>query len=296
MELIVSNLSSCFCSSVPVSDILNQKIKNQDEKVTISEVERSLSKAKNYTSGSIVLDSTNISSQFEITKVDGTDGTGAHRIEGSTTGTGEGTGSTTGTGGGTGGGGGTGLGTGYPGLITYSLNNGTPNFAIGLNSTLEEYKLNSRDITKDVSNFTFLGISLALLIFSIYFFSSTSRLYRSKIENWKQEAIIDQLIYMIALIFVSSWVALICYVKNLKLDFIFQDLVLYPKQYILGIILAILILSITSIYRHFLLLRLFSIEESSSENQKKKNVTLVTLTFSAVNLGSSLITIITAFF
>lgn len=165
-----------------------------------------------------------------------------------------------------------------------------------LSPAVQHYKECSSDITKEIKDSTYLGFALALLIFSVYFFSTTSRLIRSKLSKPDLELNFDIVLYLLSLAFISSWTTIIIAIKDIPASLILTDVLMYPKQYLLGIVIASSILSVVAIYRHILLLGIFQAEEDTLENKKGQKLTIVNLSFSVINLAGSVVTIIQAMF
>jgi hypothetical protein len=121
------------------------------------------------------------------------------------------------------------------------------------------------DSTKDLVKFKSFGLSLSLFVFSFYLFYVAARLYHQYFDKNGQEKYFTIFFLFSVAIANIFWVWIILEMKGLPSEFLLEEFLHYPDQFIFVMELASLLLLTIGVLRFTLIAFL----PNSEENEKK---------------------------
>jgi hypothetical protein len=101
----------------------------------------------------------------------------------------------------------------------------------------------------DLAMFKPLGVSITLLIFSFYLFFVATKLYHQYFDKKLNEQILNNLFYLVACLLIIGWSKLVLDIKGIPFKFCHWELLQFPNQFILGILLSTSLLLSVGIFR-----------------------------------------------
>jgi len=107
----------------------------------------------------------------------------------------------------------------------------------------------SYDGSQDLAEFKPLGLSIVLLLFSFYLFFVATKLYHQYFDKKLKEQILNNIFYFVAILIIFCWVILVLSIKGIPLSFWNQELMYFPNQFVLGVVLSSLLLLGIGIFR-----------------------------------------------
>jgi hypothetical protein len=145
------------------------------------------------------------------------------------------------------------------------------------------------DGTNSVARFKYLGLSLCLLVTSIYLFVIANRVYHSYFVDKKQ--VLYNIVFGIVVLFFNvSGTFGVLQAKGLPLSLLVSEAFFYPNQFVLGIVLSSVLLLGIGCFR-FTVLLTFPNSEEKTVNKVDNNVSRIAIAFSLVNLLANFATI-----
>ncbi|MBK9728465.1 MAG: hypothetical protein IPO86_10135 [Saprospiraceae bacterium] len=146
----------------------------------------------------------------------------------------------------------------------------------------------SFDNTRALLEFKSLGISLILSIFSFYLYYVATKLYREYFDKEKKEEIWNYGFYILSLLIVIIWVGIIIKSKDLIPDFILNEIINYPNQFVLGLVISSLLLFGIGIFR-FIVVAFIQHAEDQIRLVKDIRFSFVGLMFGLLSILADLI-------
>lgn len=148
--------------------------------------------------------------------------------------------------------------------ITNSVNGTNPTNANGTNPS-KQYIANysyydangivhSKDISNELVGFKILGISIVLMIFSIYLYNFATKLFRryfDKKEVDSFDTFFTCLFYIV--VFNWAWIYVILSKKDISIKYLKDELLIYPEEFVLGIMLSSVLLLGIGVFRFTLI-------------------------------------------
>lgn len=153
-----------------------------------------------------------------------------------------------------------------------------------------EYRYGTYDNSIQCSNFKQLGISFILLLFSFYLFFVATKIY----NQYFKEFIIDALVYILAFSISAFWIFLVVAFKGIPFEFLFMEFILFPNQFVLGVILSSLLLLGVGIFR-FTIIALVHNPENKENLTKNIRFSFVGFIFGIISLVANFLQIYSVF-
>lgn len=107
----------------------------------------------------------------------------------------------------------------------------------------------SYDNSKDLASFKPLGLSVILFLFSVYLFFVATKLYHQYFDKKFKEQIFNIIIYLCSASIIFSWLILVLSIKGVPISFWNWELMYFPNQFVLGVVLSSLLLLGIGIFR-----------------------------------------------
>lgn len=147
----------------------------------------------------------------------------------------------------------------------------------------------SFDSSVQQAEFKYLGLSLLLLIFSMYLYNVAARMYRHYVYRKTLPAFEQPAVIGLSLGFAYIWCGIILSMKGLPLHFWKLELQAYPSQFVLGFMLPALLLMAIGLFRFSLIFS--SSTKYSKTDGREYRTSLIGFIFSILNALASLATI-----
>lgn len=149
----------------------------------------------------------------------------------------------------------------------------------------------SYDNSSHLASFKPLGFSITLLIFSIYLFHISTKIYRQYFDKTKAESHFTRIFFFCILFFNISWIAIVLKIKELPLDALLFELLNFPNQFVLGIVLSSLLLFGIGIFR-FTLIAFIPNSNNNEKLSKDSRFSLIGFIIGILSALANLVTIL----
>jgi len=150
------------------------------------------------------------------------------------------------------------------------------------------------DFSSKLSDFKTFGLSLTLLIFSIYLFHVSTKIYRQYFDKKAKENYFTPIFYMCALIFNYIWIVIVMTKKGLPMSLTPHEFLLFPNQFVLGVMLSSLLLFTVGIFR-FTLIAFIPNSDDNAKTLKDSRFSFIGIVFGLLSALANLVTIWLAF-
>jgi hypothetical protein len=186
-------------------------------------------------------------------------------------------------------------GTGDPYFMnTKSLNGKTVERVYSETDSAHVYFYASFDSSSDLEKFKTLGLSITLLIFSIYLFHVSTKIYRQYFEKTANEDFFTFVFFGSVVLFNVLWVIITLELKGIPFSFIKDEFLHYPNQFVLGVLLSSLLLFSVGIFR-FTLIAFIPNSNNTEKTLTDSRFSFVGLIFGVVSAIANIATIWQAF-
>jgi hypothetical protein len=152
----------------------------------------------------------------------------------------------------------------------------------------------SYDQTKELARFQSIGIVFTLLFFSIYLYYVSEKLLKLYFDSEIVKKSFYVFFYFISLILIIGWVAVVSLSKGIPSTFITNEILNYPSQFILGMILANFLLLGIGIFK-FILVAFVSDTRKSKTLIRDQRFSFIAIIFGILSAITNFYTLWSAF-
>lgn len=146
------------------------------------------------------------------------------------------------------------------------------------------------DNSKDLVKFTASGLSICLFIFSIYLFHVATNLYEEYFNRRSNEKYFSVFFYVCIGVFNIAWVFIVLRLKGISSEFIFEELLHYPNQFLLGIMLSNLLLFGIGTFR-FAIIAIIPTASGNEKKLKDRRFSIIGVIFGLLSILGSIASI-----
>lgn len=155
----------------------------------------------------------------------------------------------------------------------------------------ENYALSDSPV--ELERFKTLGLSIVLLVFSIYLFYVSTKIYLQYLDKKVSENYFTYICYGCIVIFNFLWVIIILEIKNISPELLSSEFLRYPNQFVFGVLLSSLLLLAVGIFRFTLIALIPS--DNTEEMSKDKRFAIIGILFSILGAIANILKIKDAF-
>jgi hypothetical protein len=152
----------------------------------------------------------------------------------------------------------------------------------------------SYDQTKELARFQPIGIVFTLLFFSIYLYYVSEKLLKLYFNSEIVNKSFYIFFYFVSFILIVGWVAIVFLAKGIPSIFIPNEILNYPSQFILGMILANLLLLGIGIFK-FILVAFVSDNRKSKTLIRDQRFSFIAIIFGILSAITNFYTLWSAF-